>query len=124
MINPQINIQQATIAKNTGWLALWPEKRRGVLCWFSKGVFDREDGTKIPWEKVRFADVRVAKDKKGKERLEFTGRGKQRYSMMGFYPELLPYVIEIAQKIREEISGRPQESVMDRIFEGRKDGRF
>ena len=117
MINPNINISQATIAKHSGWLALWPEKKRGVFCYYDEGVFKRKDGTEIPFEKIRLADVHITKNKQGREYIRYAGRGQQKYSLVGFYKELAPYVRQIIQKVYEEVVDKPaDESEIDKIL--------
>ena len=102
-----ITISRATIAKHDGWLALWAEKKRGVFCYYDKGVFKRENGTEIEYEKIRLADVVVTHRKKGDDYIRYAGRGAQKYSHLGFYPELAPYVREIIAKIYEEVFKKP-----------------
>jgi len=123
-----IEIKKLTLFCNDGWMALDGEKKRGIFIYLSEGTFNRKnkDGTTkpIPYRKIRLADIHVVKHPKKGEHINFTRGGKQKFSSVGFYPELAPYVAKLITKISDEISGQPQESEMDRIFEKYKDGRI
>lgn len=110
-----IEIKQLTLFGNGGYMALDGEKKRGIFCYLSEGTFDRKnkDGTitPIPYKKIRLADIHVTKHPKRGEYIAYVRGGKQKFSSVGFYPELAPYVTKIIAKIYDEIQGKPAEEM-------------
>ena len=117
-----INISQATIAKHSGWLALWPEKKRGVFCYYDEGVFKRDNGTEIEYEKIRLVNVYVAVGKKGNEYIKFMDKGGQKYRRLSFDKELgkeglADALRKIVNNVCEDIFDSPtDESEIDKIL--------
>jgi len=124
-------IQQVFLCQNNGWLAFDDVKRRGIFCYYHKGVFDRPlksgEIRKVPYEKIYLSDFYYGKDDKTKEmRWMLAGKlqKKQYGPSLSMEPSLAPYVSKIISKIYDEISGKPaQESEADEMLR-RTGGRY
>lgn len=122
-----IEIKQLTLFKNSGWMALDGEKKRGIFCYLSEGTFRRKSGKEVKYKKIRLADVFATKNKQGDNYLAYVRGGKQKFANVGFYPELAPYVTKIIVKICSEIQGKSgdtaEKAMIDKVLK-QSGGRF